>query len=84
VEELAMGATGHEAAERFCCVLGEAVIKVWGGLPHDLQTRLFEEAVTSRELGMRPQLAIFLHDRHPRTSAARRARAIPEPDSLGG
>jgi hypothetical protein len=33
---------------------------------------------------MRPQLAIFLHDTHPRTCAAIQARAMPEPDSLGG
>ena len=33
---------------------------------------------------MRPQLASLLHGKHPRTSGARQARAMLEPDSLGG
>jgi hypothetical protein len=53
-------------------------------LPNALQSRLFEEAVTSHDGELRPQLAVFLHDKHPRTAAARKARAILEPDSLGG
>jgi len=74
----------HEASEHFSRALGEAVVRMWGHLPHDLQNRLFEEALTSQEIGMRPRLAIFLHEKHPRTSAARKARAMLEPDSLGG
>jgi hypothetical protein len=57
---------------------------MWGHLPHTLQSRLFAEALTARDVEMRPQLAIFLHEKHPRTAAARKARAILEPDSLGG
>lgn len=79
-----MDVTKHEGSEQFSRALGEAVVRIWGHLPHDLQMRLFNEAVTSREVSLKPRLAIFLHDRHPRTSAARRARAIAEPDSLGG
>ena len=33
---------------------------------------------------MRPRLAIYLHEKHPRTCAAVKARAMLEPDSLGG
>lgn len=64
--------------------LGEAVVKYWSNLPHAVQQGLFEEAITSHGESMRQQLAVFLHDKHSRTSNAIRARAIPEPDSLGG
>ena len=64
--------------------LGDAVLKLWGELPTGLQTRLFREATTAQDVKLRPRLAIFLHDQHPRTTAARRVRAIIEPDSLGG
>ena len=32
---------------------------------------------------MRTRLAIYLHEKHPRTCAAVKARAMLEPDSLG-
>jgi hypothetical protein len=73
-----------ETSEQFSRALGEAVVRIWGHLPNTLQSRLFEEAVTPHDVEMRPQLALFLHDKHPRTAAARKARAILEPDSLGG
>jgi hypothetical protein len=79
-----MPQSAGEAAEQFSRALGDAVVRMWGQLPHDLQNRLFEEAVTCREVGMRPRLAVFLHEKHPRTSAARKAQAMLEPDSLGG
>ena len=64
--------------------LGEAVLKLWGDLPTGLQTRLFREATTAQDVSVRPQLAIFLHDKHPRTAAGKRSQAMIEPDSLGG
>jgi SAM-dependent MidA family methyltransferase len=74
-----------EISEQFSRALGEAVVRIWGHLPNALQSRLFEEAVTSHHDGeLRPRLAVFLHEKHPRTAAARKARAILEPDSLGG
>jgi hypothetical protein len=76
--------TSHETSELLSRALGEAVVKMWGHLPNTLQSRLFQEAVTARDIDMRPQLAVFLHEKHPRTAAARKARAILEPDSLGG
>jgi hypothetical protein len=57
---------------RFALALGQAVIGVWGALPPDIQQRLFEDAVvaghhTERDESLREQLALFLHQHHPRT-----------------
>jgi hypothetical protein len=44
-----------------------------------------EEGVTSQGESKRPQLAVFLHDKHPRTSdPLGNPREMTEPDSLGG
>jgi hypothetical protein len=80
----ALAAATRETPEQLSRALGEAVVKMWGHLPNNLQSRLFEEAVTAQDTALRPQLAVFLHGKHPRTAAAKRARAIIEPDSLGG
>jgi hypothetical protein len=61
-----------DAEQRYAIALGQAVIKAWGALPADIQQRLFEDAVicghhTERDESLREQLAVFLHDRHPRT-----------------
>ena len=65
--------------------LGRAVIAVWGDLPASIQHELFESAVRLSGAGTREQLAAFLHRRHPRTFEGEKpARAVPEPDSLGG
>ncbi len=58
--------------EQFALALGAAVIKAWGRLPQDIQHVIFEEAVSAghrgeRDESLREQLAVFLHDRHPRT-----------------
>ena len=72
-------------AEQFTSALGEAVVRVWSRLPQDVQHHLFEQAVTSRGESIRSQLAVFLHDRHPRTwDPWGRRREMAEPDSLGG
>jgi len=60
------------------------VVRIWGRLPPCLQNRLFEEAVTSQDEKLRPRLAVYLHEKHPHTCAALKARAMLEPDSLGG
>jgi hypothetical protein len=52
-------------------ILGEAVIDVWGGLPQDIQQKLFEQAVLAGhgdEKNLRERLAKFLHDHHQRTA----------------
>lgn len=64
--------------------LGEAVVRLWSNLPHDIQQHLFEAAVQSQGESMRQALAVFLHAKHARTSDGAKARAMPEPDSLGG
>jgi hypothetical protein len=73
-----------DTSEQLSRALGEAVVRIWSQLPHDVQCHLFKETVTSRGEGTRPQLAIFLHEKHQRTSASIKARAMVEPDSLGG
>ena len=74
----------RDTSEQFSHALGDAVLRLWGTLPTDLQNRLFREAVSVQGGQMRPQLAVYLHGKHPRTTAAIKARAILEPDSLGG
>jgi hypothetical protein len=74
----------RETSEQLARALGEAVIRMWGRLPHDVQQSLFEQAATSQGQDIRAQLAILLHDKHPRTSASIQAHAMLEPDSLGG
>ena len=59
--------------DRFALALGQAVVRVWGQLPQEVQQDLFENAVlvghhTERDESLREQLAVFLHDRHPRTA----------------
>jgi len=83
-ETTAYETLAQQTSEQLSRALGEAVIKIWGHLPNALQSRLFQEAVDCQDVHMRPRLAVFLHAKHPRTAAARKARAILEPDSLGG
>ncbi len=65
--------------------LGRAVTAIWGDLPPSVQHELFESAARLSGSGTREQLAVFLHHRHPRTiESGKTARAVPEPDSLGG
>ena len=73
-----------ENSRQFSDALGDAVVRMWGRLPHDIQQKIFEEALTPLGDSMRSQLAVFLHGQHPRTSAAIASRAMTEPDSLGG
>ncbi len=59
--------------DRFALALGQAVVRIWGELPQDVQQQLFENAVIAghhgeRDESLREQLAVFLHDRHPRTA----------------
>jgi hypothetical protein len=65
--------------------LGEAVIRIWSNLPQEVQNHFFQEAVSSQGESIRSQLAVFLHDKHTRTSDPfGNPREIPEPDSHGG
>jgi hypothetical protein len=89
IEDLAMDVIGqetseHETSEQLSRALGAAVIRLWSYMPHDVQYHLFEDVINHQDETMRPQLAVLLHDNHLRTSAGKKARAMLEPDSLGG
>jgi hypothetical protein len=73
----------HHNSKELSRALGEAVVRIWGLLPPDVQQHLFEEA-TSHGSETRSELALFLHGKHPRTCASLKASAMLEPDSLGG
>jgi hypothetical protein len=47
-------------------LLGHAALKVWSDLPRAAQERLFAAAVDDNVIAN--SLAIFLHDRHPKTA----------------
>jgi hypothetical protein len=77
--------TDAKSEEALVLALGSAVAAVWGRLPHDIQQILFDEVVASSGEPLKQDLAIFLHNKHPRTSEGlAKARQTPEPDSLGG
>ena len=48
-------------------LVGNAALRLWPDLPRDVQEKLFETAVPL-DPAIRNRLAIFLHDRHPKTA----------------
>jgi hypothetical protein len=64
--------------------LGQAVARCWSRLAPEIQQMLFEAAVQAEGEAMREALAMHLHDNHERTLQSVQAKAMPEPDSLGG
>lgn len=50
----------------FAVLLGKAALDVWGDMPRDIQEALFETAMR-RYQELRHDLAVLLHERHPRT-----------------
>jgi hypothetical protein len=74
----------REAADELSRALGQAVARCWSNLPQEIQHSLFEAAVMSEGETIRQQLAVYLHGKHERTLDTVQARAMPEPDSLGG
>ena len=75
----------RDTADQLTRALGEAVVRIWSELPQDVQHHLFEEAITSTGEAIRPQLAVFLHEKHQRTAdPLGNPRELIEPDSLGG
>jgi hypothetical protein len=77
--------TSSVITEQLRRALGEAVIRIWSNLPQEVQDHLFNEAVASQGESIRSQLAVFLHDKHSRTSdPLGNPRETEEPDSLGG
>src|SRR5258707_5201823 len=69
---------GHmsDTAGEFERLLGHAALRLWPDLPRDVQELLFETAVPT-DPTIRNRLAVFLHDRHPRTAHP------PKPTQLG-
>lgn len=59
----ASASTEHE---RFALLLGRAALTVWSDLPREAQERLFAAAVDDGIIAN--SLAVFLHDRHPKTA----------------
>jgi hypothetical protein len=52
---------------RLTQIVGQAALRYWPDLPRDIQERLFEVAVSGDET-LRHQLAVYLHQHHPRTA----------------
>jgi len=61
----------NESHDQCSRLLGEAALALWPDLPRAVQERLFEAAAPADE-GVRNNLAVFLHGRHPRTAHAGR------------
>ena len=61
----------NESNEQFGRLLGQAALALWPDLPRDVQERLFETAVPADDV-VRNNLAVFLHERHPRTAHPRK------------
>lgn len=60
-----------DSHEQFSRLLGQAALALWPDLPRLVQERLFETAVPTDDV-VRNSLAVFLHERHPRTAHPRR------------
>jgi hypothetical protein len=54
-------------AVRFAQALGLSALDLWPDLPREIQERIFEHTAGADET-LRHELAIYLHDRHPRTA----------------
>jgi hypothetical protein len=77
--------TSRVITDQLMRALGDAVIRIWSNLPQEVQNHLFQEAVASQGEAIRSRLAVFLHDKHSRTSdPLGNPREMPEPDSHGG
>jgi hypothetical protein len=73
-----------KTTEKIDRALGQAVARCWSKLAPEIQQTLFEAAVQAEGEKMRQALAMHLHDNHERTIQSVQAKAVPEPDSLGG
>ena len=75
----------HDNSELLIPIPGRRRISRSGYRAIWLKTCKIQEAVTSQGESIRPQLAVFLHDKHPRTlDPLGKPREMMEPDSLGG
>jgi hypothetical protein len=53
--------------DEFERLLGRATFRVWAELPREVQELIFERAV-SQDAIVRNDLAVYLHDHHPRSA----------------
>ena len=60
---------------RFSQVIGQAALRLWPDLPRDIQERLFEETAAGDE-ALRHEIAVYLHDQHPRTAHPPKPTAV--------
>lgn len=60
---------------RFEQALGGAALRIWADLPRDVQELLFEDATKVNE-ALRQELAVYLHDHHPRTAHPAKPTAL--------
>ena len=80
-----MDTISRDTGEQLTKTLGEAAVRIWSSLPQEVQHQLFEEAVNGGGETIRTHLAVFLHEKHPRTSdPLGHKREMIEPDSKGG
>lgn len=77
-------ALSSEVADKLSKALGQGLVQCWSDLPQDVQHDVFEATVRLEGEAIRQPLALYLHGKHNRTLDSMRARAMPEPDSLGG
>ena len=61
----------QDERSRFALLLGRTVVALWGQLPRDIQELVFESAADGNDAD-RDELAVYLHDLHPRTAHPRR------------
>ena len=64
-----------EDGTQFTHIIGKAALRLWPDLPRDVQERLFEEVVAGDE-SLRQGLALYLHNRHPRTAHPSKPTAL--------
>jgi hypothetical protein len=48
-------------------LIGRTALELWGHFPRDVQELIFETALRGNDQ-LRHDLAVFLHERHPRTA----------------
>ena len=78
------GVSDARTIEKIDRALGQAVARCWSKLTPEIQHTLFEAAVLAEGETVRQALAIHLHEKHERTAQSVQAKAMPEPDILGG
>jgi len=61
--------------ETFALVVGDATFHLRPDLPRDIQEKIFEIAIGT-DNALRHHLAVFLHERHPRTAHSPKPTAL--------